>query len=122
MTGIEVVRGSALSRGDSTGGITRMKAFDEQNVIVSQSKIAPKIVSDWHHHGTRQLYGFLVSGRLQLESLHNNPKVVDVDPGDFFHIPVGLVHRDINPDTNREAVVSAILIGTGPAVVHVEDC
>jgi quercetin dioxygenase-like cupin family protein len=119
MTGIEVVHGSALSKGDTTNGITRMKAFDKENVIVSQSKIAPKIVSGWHHHGTRQLFGFLVSGRLQLESLHDNPKVVDIKPGDFFHIPVALVHRDINPDPNQEAVVSTLLVGTGPAVVNV---
>jgi len=120
MTGIEVVHGSALTKGDTKNGITRMKAFDKENVIGSQSKIAPKIVSSWHHHGTRQLFGFLVSGRLQLESVHDNPRMVDIHPGDFFHIPVGLVHRDLNPDTDREAVVSTILIGTGPAVVNVE--
>jgi quercetin dioxygenase-like cupin family protein len=120
MTGIEVVRTSGLARGDSTDGITRMKAFDRENAIVSQSRIAPKVVSGWHHHGTRDLYGVLVSGHLQLEYTQDGPKIADVQPGDFFHIPVGLVHRDVNPDSSEEATVSTILIGTGPAVVNVD--
>lgn len=119
MTAIELVRASAMSHGDPTDGITRMKAFDRQNVIVSQSKIAPKVISGWHYHGTRELYGFLVSGRLQLESVLGGSEVVEVGPGDFFHIPIGLVHRDINPDNSREALVSTMLVGTGPAVVNV---
>ena len=120
MTGIEVVRASELARGDSTDGITRMRAFDRENTVVSQSRIAPKIVSGWHHHGTRDLYGFLVSGHLQVEYSQNGPKTADITPGDFFHIPAGLVHRDVNPDSNREAIVSTILIGTGPAVINVD--
>ena len=120
MTGIEVVKTSELANGDSTDGITRMKAFDRERVIVSQSRIAPKVVSGWHHHGTRELYGFLVSGHLQLEYSQDGPKVADVQPGDFFHIPVGLVHRDVNPDNSREAIVSTILLGTGPAVVNMD--
>lgn len=97
-----------------------MKAFEKPNVMISQSKISPKVVSGWHHHGTRELYGFIVSGRLQLESHAERNEVVEVNPGDFFHIPVGLVHRDINPDNGTEALVSTILVGAGPAVVNVE--
>ncbi len=41
-------------------------------------------------------------------------------PGDFFHIPVGLVHRDVNPDPEDELLVVNILVGEGNPVVNVE--
>ncbi len=119
MTGIEVLHDADLARGDSTDGITRMRAFESDNVLVSQSRVGPGVVSGWHHHGTRQLYGYLVSGRLQLEYSQNGIQKVDVTPGDFFHIPVGLVHRDLNTENNRELVVVNILAGKGPAVINV---
>ncbi len=45
---------------------------------------------------------------------------VELKPGDHFHIPPGLVHRDVNPDEKREAVVIAILVGQGTPVVNVQ--
>ncbi len=97
MSRIEVVRGSELAAGDATQGIIRRKAFESENAIVSQSQVAPEVVSGWHHHGTRQLYGFIVSGRLQLEYFLRRQEIADLNVGDFFHIPAGLVHRDLNP-------------------------
>jgi len=120
MTGIEVVRDSNLTKVASTHGITRMRAFESDIVLVSQSRVGPGVVSGWHHHGKRHLYGFLVSGQLQLEYLLNGTQMVTVQAGDFFHIPVGLVHRDLNPDQDRELVVVNVLAGKGPAVVNVE--
>ena len=40
--------------------------------------------------------------------------------GDFFHVPAGLVHRDLNPSKDRELVVVNILVGSGPAVINVD--
>src|SRR5467141_3671196 len=62
MSRIEIVRGSELGAGDSTQGIIRRKVFESEHAIVSQSQVAPGVVSGWHHHGTRQLCGFIVSG------------------------------------------------------------
>jgi uncharacterized RmlC-like cupin family protein len=120
MTGIEVVRDSNLTKGDSTDGITRMRAFESEGVLVSRSRVEPGVVSGWHHHGTRHLYGFLVSGHLQLEYSLNGTHKVTLRAGDFFHIPVGLVHRDLNPDKDCALVVVNVLAGKGPAVVNVE--
>src|SRR6266571_3092244 len=117
MTGVEVVRDSDLTKGASTDGITRRRAFESGDVLVSQSRVGPGVASGWHHHGTRHLYGFLVSGQLQLEYLLNGTQMVTVQAGDFFHIPVGLVHRDLNPDQDRELVVVNVLAGKGPAVI-----
>ena len=120
MSHIEVVRGAELGAGDSTQGIIRKKAFESENAIVSQSQVAAGVVSGWHHHGTRQLYGFIVSGRLQLEYVLRSKEIAHLNVGDFFHIPAGLVHRDLNPNRDRELVVVNILVGNGPAVINVD--
>ena len=62
----------------------------------------------------------MVSGRLRLEYGPGGTEAVEVTPGDFFHIPPHLVHRDLNPDKGRGLVVVNILVGEGPAVVNVE--
>lgn len=119
MSGIEVVRESDLRKGDSTDGIVRRRAFDSENTIVSQSRVAAGVVSGWHHYGARDLFGFVVNGQLRLESAMNSPGGVDLNSGDFFHIPAGLVHRDLNPDKTHDLVVVNVLVGQGPSVVNV---
>src|SRR2546430_6005516 len=120
MSRIGIVRGSELGAGDSTEGIVRKKAFESETTIVSQSQVAPGVVSGWHHHGTRQLYGFIVSGRLQLEYFLRRQEIADLSVGDFFHIPAGLVHRDLNPNKDRGLVVVNILVGRGRPVISVD--
>ncbi|MBI3858852.1 MAG: cupin domain-containing protein [Thaumarchaeota archaeon] len=115
---IEVVRGNGLRAGAASPGIQRHIAFETQQAIFSQSNIASGNVSVWHHHGSRELYGYLLSGELRLEFGKGGSKVSVISPGDFFRIPVGLVHRDVNSSAN-EAVVVSLLVGSGPAVVNV---
>ena len=120
MLRIGIVRGRKLSEGYSTEGIVRKKAFETEDAIVSQSQVAPGVVSGWHHHGTRHLYGYIVTGRLQLEYVLKGREIADLYPGDFFHVPPGLTHRDINPNSDHELLVVNILVGSGPAVVNVD--
>jgi quercetin dioxygenase-like cupin family protein len=118
MERIEVVRG--LTPGTKTPGIVREKAFDTASVLFSKSTIAPGNVSAWHNHGDRELYGFTLRGRLILEYETDGEEKAQLQEGDFFHIPTGLVHRDINPDGKEDAVMLSILIGEGPALVNFE--
>ena len=120
MPSIDIVRSTELGAGYSTEGIIRKKAFESENAIVSQSELAPGVFSGWRHQGTRQLYGFIVSGRLQLEYFLRRREIADLNIGDFFHIPAGLVHRDLNRNKDRELVVVNILVGSGPSVINVE--
>ena len=120
MSRIDIARSRELPEGYATEGIVRKKAFESENAIVSQSQVAPGIISGWHHHGARHLYGYIVTGRLQLEYVLKGREIVDLNPGDFFHIPPGLAHRDVNPDSDRELLVVNILVGSGPAVVNVD--
>jgi len=120
MSLIDIVRSAELGAGYSTEGIIRKKAFESENIIFSQSRLLPGVLSGWHHHGTHHLYGYIVSGRLQLEYGIQGEKKADLNPGDFFHVPPKLVHRDVNPDGDRDLFVVNILVGTGPAVINVD--
>src|SRR3989475_3474573 len=120
MPGIDVVRGTGLKEGQLTPGILREQAFESSNVLVSRTRLDPSAVSGWHHHGTHDLYGFLLSGRLRLEYGTTGSEAVTVRPGDFIHIPPGLVHRDVNPDRARGLIVVNILVGRGVRVVNVD--
>ncbi len=119
MPQIEVVRSADLRSGESTQGIVRNTAFEQSGILVARSRIAGGVSSGWHHHGERELYGFLVLGRLRLEYGLKGRLAVDLDPGDFFHIPSRVVHRDVNPATDHEIVVVNVFAGEGPSVVNV---
>jgi uncharacterized RmlC-like cupin family protein len=120
MQQVEVVRGAGLKKGESTQGILREKAFESKDILFARSKIAGGVKSGWHHHGQRDLFGFVVSGRLRFDHGKGGADSVEVSAGDFFHIPVGLIHRDVNPDQGQAVVVN-MLLGEGPAVVNVEE-
>src|SRR5207253_8169447 len=121
MATIEVVLSSEMHRGDSTEGIVRERAFEDDRAVVGLSRISGGVVSAWHHHGTRHLYGFLVSGRLRFDYGRNGKEAAEVWPGDFFHIPAGLVHRDVNASPSEVAVVVNVSVGTGPVIVNVSE-
>jgi uncharacterized RmlC-like cupin family protein len=119
MPRIEVVAKDALKSSDATPGIARRSAFQHGSLALGQSTIGPSVVSDWHHHGTRALYGILLSGRLRFDFGSAGRESVTVGPGDFFHIPAGLVHRDANPDREHPAIAASVLLGEGASVVNV---
>ncbi len=120
MQNVEVVRGSELKAGYLTPGITRGKAFESENVVFSRTRVESGAVSGWHHHGARDLYAFVVAGRLKLEYGPTGGEAAVVDEGDFVHVSPGVVHRDVNPDAKQELVIVNILVGKGVAVVNVD--
>ena len=120
MPQIDVIRSADLRSGESTQGIVRDTAFEGRGFTVARSRVAGGATSAWHHHGERDLYGFLVLGRLRLEYGPEGRLAVELDPGDFFHVPRRLVHRDVNPRKDREAVVVNVLAGEGALVANVQ--
>ncbi|MDV3293859.1 MAG: cupin domain-containing protein [Nitrososphaerales archaeon] len=120
MARVEVVRKSRLRPGNSTPGMRRERAFESAGIIVARSRISGGRSSAWHHHGKREVYGFLVEGTLRIEYLQRGKKFVEVRAGDFFHIPRALIHRDVNPRSRKTAVVANVFVGNGDVVVNVE--
>ena len=117
---IQVVSGNMLSPGTYTPGIMREVAFDTPSALFSRTRIPGGNISGWHHHGDRVLFGYLLEGRLTLEFGTHGSKSATIEQGDFFRIPIGLIHRDINPE-KAETVVVSLLAGGGPVVVSVSD-
>src|SRR5207247_11210233 len=107
MATIEVVRSRELHRGDSTEGIVRERAFEDDRAVVGRSRISGGVVSAWHHHGTRHLYGFLVAGRIRVEYRPAGRRLVEQNGGDLFQHPAGRAHRDWHSRTEGEAVSTA---------------
>ena len=113
-------RSADLRSGESTQGIVRDTAFEGRGFTVARSRFAGGATSAWHHHGERDLYGFLVLGRLRLEYGPEGRLAAELGPGDFFHIPRRLVHRDVNAREDQEVVVVNVLAGEGALVVNVQ--
>lgn len=77
-------------------------------------------MSDWHHHGARHLYAFVVSGKLRLEYGPTGMEGVELEAGDFIHITPRSVHRDVNLNKDQELVIVNILVGKGLPVTNVD--
>ena len=118
MPQIEVI--TKPSEGRATpGGFGRRAVFETEDVRVGETRVAPGATSAWHHHGQRTLYGFVASGELTLEFGRGGKRSVRPTAGDFFQIPAGLVHRDVN-SAEVEAVVVNVMVGPGPMTVDVD--
>src|SRR3989475_12070340 len=97
MPRIDVVHGTDLKKGESRPGIFREKAFQSSNVLMSRTRLDRGAVSGWHHHGTHELYGLLVSGQLRLEYGPKGADAAGVGARGFFHRPPRPRPRGGNP-------------------------
>jgi uncharacterized RmlC-like cupin family protein len=108
-----------LTRGDSTPGIVREVAFSSERALHVRGRVDGGVTSGWHHHGNREVFGYVVRGHLRFEFGPGGRETTEVEEGGFFHVPVGLVHRDVNPlDEPQEFVIA--FVGDGPLVVNLD--
>lgn len=109
-----------LQSGAETPGVDRRTAFETANNVMVQSRVAGDSATDWHHHGDRHVYVYLVEGSVALEYGPNGGQRLEGTAPLFAHIPPGVVHRDINPaDAEQLSVIN--FVGSGPLVVNVDD-
>ena len=116
---VTTVASTSLTRGDSTPGILRELAFDTDRALLIRARVEGGVASGWHHHGDREVLGYLVQGRARFEFGPGGSEAIEVEEGGFFHVPAGMVHRDVNPAQEPQELVLAF-VGTGPLVVNVE--
>jgi quercetin dioxygenase-like cupin family protein len=102
-----------------TPGLTRELAFDTEKGILTRVRAAGGVTSGWHHHGDRDVLGHVIRGRARFEFGPGGGEHTIVEEGGFFHIPAGLVHRDVNPDAEPQEMVISF-VGTGSLVVNVD--
>lgn len=115
---VRAVGPEELAATDPTPGILRELAFSTDRAIVIRARVDGGVVSGWHHHGDRDALGYVVSGKLRFD-FGAEGEWTDVEERGFFHIPRGLVHRDVNPIEEPQELVIAF-VGEGPLVVNVD--
>lgn len=114
---VEVVTESEVAVEESTPGVARGTVFHTDDNVMVRSRVAPGTTSGWHHHGDRHTYGYVVEGAGAVEL--DTGQRLEGGAGDFFSIPPGTVHRDVN-STDEDVVVLACFVGSGPVVVNVD--
>jgi quercetin dioxygenase-like cupin family protein len=114
---VSAVAPDDLSVGASTPGVVRGVAFETGHATLMRARAEPHAASGWHHHGARDVFGHVVRGRARFEFGPDGRESTEVEEGGFFHVPAGLVHRDVNPlDLPQEIVLT--VVGEGPLVVN----
>lgn len=119
MDEIQAIAPDALRVGAATPGIVREVSFDLPGVTQMRARAEPHAETGWHHHGDRDVLGYVVRGRARFEFGPGGARSVDVPEGGFFHVPARLVHRDVNPLAEPQEIVLAV-VGEGPLVVNVD--
>lgn len=119
MDTIDVVSPDELKEGDDTPGIDRKVAFETENNVVIRAHVDGGTASGWHHHGNRDVYGYLLEGKAAFDYGPGGSDRQEVDTGEFFHIPSHTVHRDVNP-TDEGHVLLLSFVGSGPLVENVD--
>jgi uncharacterized RmlC-like cupin family protein len=116
---VHVVSRHGLRAGAGTPGVNREIALETQTATVLRARAEAQACSGWHHHGAREVLGYVVAGEARFEFGPDGAESVAVRAGGFFHVPPGVVHRDVNPlDTPQEIVMT--VVGSGPLVVNVD--
>lgn len=116
---VMVVSTGDLRAGAATPGVTRELALEVKDVTVMRARADPGASSGWHHHGTHDVFGYVVLGRARFEYGNAGTESAEVEAGDFFHVPAGLVHRDVNPSGGPQEIIMTV-VGSGPLVVNVD--
>jgi quercetin dioxygenase-like cupin family protein len=110
---IQIVHSGQVT--DTKTGFNSRPIFMSETDQISEVRIRGGTTGGWHHHGKRSMYGFVMSGKLDVEFGQDKAAL---SAGDFFLIPAELVHRDVNTN-EEEARIFIFSIGSGPATVEV---
>lgn len=114
-----VVSPDDLEADESTPGVVRELIFHTENNVMVRSRIGGGTKSGWHHHGERQVYGYIIEGAGWVEFGPDGSEKMVAKAGEYFTIEPGTIHRDVNAG-EEDAVVLVCFVGTGPMVVNVE--
>lgn len=116
---VHAVPADALRPGAPTPGVVRETAFETAAATLMRARAEPLAATGWHHHGRRDVLGYVVRGRARFEFGPGGRDSVEIEEGGFFRVPAGLVHRDVNPIDEPQEIVLAV-IGDGPLVVNLD--
>jgi quercetin dioxygenase-like cupin family protein len=116
---ITAVSSNELNVAAPTSGVVREIAFDTSRATMMRARAEAGAASGWHHHGDRDVLGYVLRGRARFEFGPGGRESTEVEEGGFFHVPAGLIHRDVNPLDEQQEIILTV-IGEGPLVVNVD--
>jgi uncharacterized RmlC-like cupin family protein len=121
MSEIRVVRAAEreVAEADATSGMVREQAWAGDGVWAGLVRTAAGRPSGWHHHGDHNTYFYVESARIRIEFGPGGANAVEAGPGDFVHVPKGVVHREVNP-ADEDGAIILVRVGSGPPVVNVQ--
>ena len=102
-----------------TPGVVREVAFETDRATLMRARAEPRAASGWHHQGDRDVLGHVVRGRARFEFGPGGQESTEVEEGGFFHVPAGLIHRDVNPCDEPQEIILAV-VGEGPLVINLD--
>ncbi len=117
---VSAVSPDGLSGGAATTpGVVRDVAFETGQATLMRARAEPSASSGWHHHGDRDVLGYVVRGAARFEFGPGGSEMTEVEEGGLFHVPARLIHRDVNPLRVPQEIILTI-VGEGPLVFNVE--
>jgi uncharacterized RmlC-like cupin family protein len=116
---VSAVSPDGLNAAAPTPGVLRAIAFDTSRATLMRARAEAGAASGWHHHGDRDVLGYVVRGRARFEFGPGGHENTEVEEGGFFHVPAGLIHRDVNPLAEPQEIILAV-VGEGPLVVNLD--
>ncbi|MEJ7705069.1 MAG: cupin domain-containing protein [Geodermatophilaceae bacterium] len=116
---VRVVSGGRLAAGHATPGMQRQLALDTGSMWSGLVHTEPGAESGWHHHDGFETTLYVVSGVMRMQFGPGGQQSADAGPGDFVHVPPGVVHREVNPTADRSSAV-VVRAGSGTPVVNVD--
>jgi uncharacterized RmlC-like cupin family protein len=116
---VSSIPADGLVPGASTPGVLREIAFESGQATMMRARAEAGAASGWHHHGDRDVLGYVVRGAARFEFGPGGSESTEVGEGGFFHVPAGLIHRDVNPLGESQEIILTV-VGDGPLVVNVD--
>jgi len=116
---ILVVTPGDRKAGPSTPGMDRQQAFATDDIWSGFVRTEAGMVSGWHHHGEYDSVIYVLTGLLRMEFGSDGSSTVDAGPGDFVHVPRGVVHRESNPSAQPADIV-VVRAGRGESTINVD--
>ena len=95
----------------------RHQLYGDGGVWVGEVTTEPGGSSPWHHHGAHTTWAYMLEGEAVLEFGPGGAQRVTVRAdGTLAVIPPGVVHRELNPGTERNRIL-IVRVGEGPPLV-----
>lgn len=104
----------------SLANLTRMTPFPDADVQQVRGHADGRIESEWHHHGDNHVFGYVIEGEGYVEWGTGEGERKLASAGQFFHVPPGVVHRDVNPSDDEQDYL-LWLTGSEPRTIHVDE-